>query len=149
MEEDRHLVKTWIAGTLSEKVLGHAIGTETSRNLWEVFNKAHSQACMVREFSLPTLVLGPAYVAFATTMLKPAIPSYADVVPSLQSHELQVLNPTVAFVSSTHTKNQRRVDINSFNSSGKGFTQSVQSTPINHNEAKKGDSPGNNREGNP
>ncbi|KAK2971873.1 hypothetical protein RJ640_000890 [Escallonia rubra] len=33
--------------------------------------------------------LGPKYESFATTMLKPHVPSYADLIPLLQSHELR------------------------------------------------------------
>jgi hypothetical protein len=34
-------------------------------------------------------VLGPEYESFATAMLKPPVPSYADLIPLLQSHELR------------------------------------------------------------
>ncbi|GAV65380.1 UBN2_3 domain-containing protein, partial [Cephalotus follicularis] len=46
------LVKAWITGTLSEEVLGHAVGTETSHNLWTVLTKAFSQTSEAREFEL-------------------------------------------------------------------------------------------------
>ncbi|GAV90443.1 UBN2_3 domain-containing protein [Cephalotus follicularis] len=46
------LVKAWITETLSEEVLGHAVRTETSQNLWTVLTKAFSQTSEAREFEL-------------------------------------------------------------------------------------------------
>nr|CAD1822622.1 unnamed protein product [Ananas comosus var. bracteatus] len=50
--------------------------------------------------------LGPQYESFATAMLKPPVPSYSDLIPLLQSHELRnkghESNPTnhsMAFIS--------------------------------------------------
>ncbi|GAV80630.1 UBN2_3 domain-containing protein, partial [Cephalotus follicularis] len=105
------LVKAWITGTLSEEVLGHVVGTETSQNLWTILNKAYTMSIanylnrfksifdqlhlvgkpvsdQLKVFLLLTN-LGPAYDAFTTMMLKPPMPSYAEVIPLLQSHELR------------------------------------------------------------
>ncbi|GAV87184.1 UBN2_3 domain-containing protein, partial [Cephalotus follicularis] len=46
------LIKTWITGTLSEEVLGHAVGTKSSKDLWTVLNEAFSQASEARELEL-------------------------------------------------------------------------------------------------
>uniref|UniRef100_A0A5K0V2P8 Uncharacterized protein n=1 Tax=Nymphaea colorata TaxID=210225 RepID=A0A5K0V2P8_9MAGN len=40
---------------------------------------------------LPLNGLGPEYESFITSMLKPPIPSYKEVVPLLQSHETMKL----------------------------------------------------------
>ncbi|GAV68267.1 LOW QUALITY PROTEIN: UBN2_3 domain-containing protein, partial [Cephalotus follicularis] len=129
------LVKAWITGTLSDHILGHVIGTESSHNLRTILTKAFSQTSETHEFELHSKMqyhlktntisiakylngfklifdhlhsigkpisdqrkvfllltnLGPAYDAFSTTML-PQVPSYADVIPLLQSHELRNQN---------------------------------------------------------
>ncbi|GAV65686.1 UBN2_2 domain-containing protein, partial [Cephalotus follicularis] len=126
------LVKVLITGTLSEEVLGHAVGTNSSKELWTVLNEAFSQASEAREFELQSKMqyhqktdsvtiteyinefksifdqlnsigkpvsdkrkvfvlltnLGPAYEAFSTTMLKPHVPSYSEIIPLLHIHEL-------------------------------------------------------------
>ncbi|GAV86547.1 UBN2_3 domain-containing protein [Cephalotus follicularis] len=38
------LIKVWITGTLYEEVLGHAVGTKSSKELWTVLSDAFSQA---------------------------------------------------------------------------------------------------------
>ncbi|GAV91166.1 UBN2_3 domain-containing protein, partial [Cephalotus follicularis] len=47
-----HLVKAWITRTLSEEVLDHAVGTETSQNLWTILTKDFSQTSEAREFEM-------------------------------------------------------------------------------------------------
>ncbi|GAV82460.1 UBN2_3 domain-containing protein [Cephalotus follicularis] len=46
------LVKAWITGMLSKKVLGHVLGIETSHNLWTILTKAFSQATTAQKFEL-------------------------------------------------------------------------------------------------
>ncbi|GAV71957.1 UBN2_2 domain-containing protein, partial [Cephalotus follicularis] len=196
------LVKAWITGTLSEEVLGHAVGTETSQNLWTVLTKAFSQTSEAREFELHSNMqyhlkidtmstadylnadylngfklifeqlhligkpisdqrkvfllltnLGPAYDAFFTMMLKLPVPSYADVIPLLQSHEprkrnfrINIVNQNMAFFSH---KNQKGGGSQGFNSRGRGFTQSMartsQSTNTNSNDTEKKNDQGGGR----
>ncbi|KAK2972647.1 hypothetical protein RJ640_003025 [Escallonia rubra] len=82
--------------------------------------------------------LGPKYESFATTMLKPPVPSYADLIPLLQSHELrnrghqsESFNHSMVYYSqrtSNGTKNSNKKGGNSyFTSKGKGFLQTGQS----------------------
>ncbi|KAK2970476.1 hypothetical protein RJ640_028565 [Escallonia rubra] len=82
--------------------------------------------------------LGPKYDSFATTMLKPPVPSYADLIPLLQSHELrnkghhsESFNHSMVYYSqrtSNGTKNTNKKGGNSyFTSKGKGFLQTGQS----------------------
>nr|CAD1837421.1 unnamed protein product [Ananas comosus var. bracteatus] len=79
--------------------------------------------------------LGPQYESFATAMLKPPVPSYSDLIPLLQSHELRnkghESNPTnhsMAFISQRYgggNKNTNRKNAGQFfTSKGKGFHQS-------------------------
>lgn len=80
--------------------------------------------------------LGPAFEAFSTTMLKPPVPSYAEVIPLLQSHALRIqshvpsaVNHASAFygerTSNGGRRNQKRGGNGSFTSRGKGFTQTA------------------------
>ena len=66
--------------------------------------------------------LGPRYESFSTTMLKPLVPSYNDLIPLLYSHELRnkslvsvQANPSFAFVGQ-HYSSQKRKSHSSFNS---------------------------------
>ncbi|KAF8396845.1 hypothetical protein HHK36_018480 [Tetracentron sinense] len=79
--------------------------------------------------------LGPKYEAFTTSMLKPPIPSYSDILPLLQSHELRNreyghtdVNPSMAFVGQRSNGGGRgfRGRGRGFNSRGCGFIQTGQ-----------------------
>uniref|UniRef100_A0A2N9EXT0 Uncharacterized protein n=1 Tax=Fagus sylvatica TaxID=28930 RepID=A0A2N9EXT0_FAGSY len=79
--------------------------------------------------------LGSRYESFSTTMLKPPVPSYLDLIPLLHSHELRNKsflidqpNPAVAFVGQRFNSNKGPQS--SFNSRGKGFHQSGSRPPI-------------------
>lgn len=143
------LVKSWIVGTLSEEVLGLAVGLKTAAQVWKALIDHYTQSSMAREFDLfaqlqrvekgnKTLAeylrefkricdqlnaigqplsdstkvfrllegLGDQYESFKTSMLRPPIPSYAEVVPQLQSYELrnkkvlsEQINSSMAFFS--------------------------------------------------
>ncbi|KAK2973116.1 hypothetical protein RJ640_027088 [Escallonia rubra] len=96
--------------------------------------------------------LGIGYESFITTMLKPPIPSYKEIVQLLQGHETmralhsaEVLgaNPHAAFVGQhTHGqhggKNNKRgkQGYDSFTSKGRGFAQASYSP--SHENAKRG-----------
>ncbi|GAV86735.1 UBN2_2 domain-containing protein, partial [Cephalotus follicularis] len=94
-----------------------------------IFDQLHSIGKPIsdqRKVFLFLTNLGPAYDAFSTTMLKPPVPSYADVIPMLQSHELRnrnfrinTVNQNMAFFSH---KNQKGGGSQGFNSRGRGFT---------------------------
>ncbi|KAF7149901.1 hypothetical protein RHSIM_Rhsim02G0228300 [Rhododendron simsii] len=126
------LVKAWITSTLSEEVLGLAVGLVTSREVWDALHTSFAQDSQTREFelncSLQSLTkdgrtiseyirsfkticdelnaigkpvsdknkvfqllhgLGPKYDNFTTTMLKPPMPSFTDLIPMLHNHELR------------------------------------------------------------
>ncbi|KAF3776070.1 hypothetical protein EJ110_NYTH47601 [Nymphaea thermarum] len=130
------LLRGWITGTLSEEVLGHVVGLETSEQVWRTLEEAYALDSQERECCLLQKLqthkkksmtmadyirifkntcdelqaigrpvndhtkvflllngLGPEYESFVTSMLKPPIPTYKDVIPLLQSHEtLKSLN---------------------------------------------------------
>ncbi|GAV72829.1 UBN2_3 domain-containing protein, partial [Cephalotus follicularis] len=50
------LIKAWITGTLFEAVLGHAVGTKSSKELWTVLSDAFSQASEAREFEFQSMM---------------------------------------------------------------------------------------------
>ncbi|GAV58726.1 UBN2_3 domain-containing protein, partial [Cephalotus follicularis] len=59
--------------------------------------------------------LGPTYEAFSTTMLKPPVPTYFEIIPLLHSHELRnkhhkpaEVNQSMAFYSNTNNKGKGR-----------------------------------------
>lgn len=83
--------------------------------------------------------LGPQYESFATTMLKPPVPFYADLIPLLQSHELrykghqsELVNYSMAFYGQQYGGDNNKNKYNnkkrgqSFTSKGKGFPQTGQ-----------------------
>ncbi|OMO81394.1 TMV resistance protein N-like protein [Corchorus olitorius] len=83
--------------------------------------------------------LRPNYDNFVTTMLKPLVPLYKDLIPLLQSHEARVQRhvsstPQVAFFGQRTFKNQNKRNFgqNHFSSKGKGFVQ----TKINKSRKK-------------
>ncbi|GAV79461.1 UBN2_3 domain-containing protein, partial [Cephalotus follicularis] len=122
-----------ITGTPAEEVLGHAVGTKSSTELWSALKEAFSQASEAREFELQSKLqyhqkiesmtiteylsefksifdqlnsigklvpdkrkvfllltnLGSAYDAFSTTMIKPSVPNYSEIIPLLYNHELR------------------------------------------------------------
>lgn len=96
----------------------------------------HSVSDQTKVFSLLT-GLGHKYEPFTTSMLKPPMPSYSEVVPLLQSYETRIslhnhdINTYTAFLTqksnskqnSKYTKNQH-----SFSSKGKGFAPATNST---------------------
>nr|CAD1837331.1 unnamed protein product [Ananas comosus var. bracteatus] len=127
------LVKSWIVGTLSEEVLGHAVGLQTAAEVWTALTNHFKQSSIAREFDLlaqlqhirkgnnplPTYLrnfksicdqlhaigkpvsdstkvfrllegLDESYEPFKTTMFRPPIPLYTEVVPQLQSYELRI-----------------------------------------------------------
>lgn len=79
--------------------------------------------------------LGPKYESFATTMPKPQVPSYVDLIPLLQSHELrssrhesESSNHSMAFYGQqsgggNKNNNNNRKGGQYFTSKGKGFPQ--------------------------
>lgn len=69
-------------------------------------------------------------------MLKPPLPSYVDVIPLLQSHELHnkghqenLGNPSMAFYSQKQYGGNKRGD-DTFTSKGKGYSQSSQKAAL-------------------
>jgi len=54
----------------------------------KLYNPSFYQSIKTKVFWLLS-GLGPEYESFATAMLKPPVPSYADLIPLLQSHELR------------------------------------------------------------
>ncbi|GAV69076.1 UBN2_3 domain-containing protein [Cephalotus follicularis] len=162
------LIKAWITGTLSEEVLGHAVRTKSSKELWTMLSDPFSQASEAREFEIQSMMqyhkkmesmtltqyvsglktifdqlnaigklvpdktkvfllitnLGPTYEAFSTTMLKPPVPTYSEIIPLLHSHELRnkhhkpaEVNQSMAFYSNTNNKGKDRSgNNNSFSS---------------------------------
>ncbi|KAK2989204.1 hypothetical protein RJ640_001433 [Escallonia rubra] len=149
------LVKAWITGTLSEEALGVVVGLKTSADVKKGnaslsdhlrdFKKTCDQLNAIgkpvtdqnKVFWLLS-GLGPKYESFATTMLKPHVPSYAELIPLLQSHELrnkghqsESFNHSMVYYSqrtSNGTKNSNKKGGNSyFTSKGKGFLQTGQS----------------------
>nr|CAD1835675.1 unnamed protein product [Ananas comosus var. bracteatus] len=46
------LVKSWIVGTLSEEVLGHAVGLQTAAEVWTALTNYFKQSSIAREFDL-------------------------------------------------------------------------------------------------
>ncbi|GKV51885.1 hypothetical protein SLEP1_g58504 [Rubroshorea leprosula] len=124
------LLRGWINGTLSEEVLGLAVGLETSAEIWNALEEAFAHSSQEQEFQLNQSMttmrkgndsiheyirkfkttcdelaaigkpmpdknkvfwllqgLGKEYENFVTTMLKPPVPSYHELVPLLKSHE--------------------------------------------------------------
>lgn len=83
--------------------------------------------------------LGPKYESFTTSMLKPPIPSYSDVIPILQSHEIRNQSHDFSFPNQNVALRQQRSNGNNrnnkgnwqeqgqFNSNGPGFIQAAQS----------------------
>ena len=86
--------------------------------------------------------LGSRYESFSTTMLKPPVPSYLDLIPLLHSHELRNKsfltdqpNPAMAFVGQRFNSNKGPQS--SFNSRGKGFHQSGSRPPYTPRNAQQ------------
>ncbi|GAV68980.1 UBN2_2 domain-containing protein, partial [Cephalotus follicularis] len=175
------LIKGWITGTLAEEVLGQAIGTKSSMELWSALKEAFSPASEVREFELQSKLqyhqktesmtiteylsefksifdqlnsigkpvpdkrkvfllltnLGSSYEAFSTTMLKPPVRSYSEIITILRSHELRnknnkpvATNQSMASYTNAGNKGKGRgSNTNSFSSKGRGFSQTVSRTP--------------------
>ena len=80
--------------------------------------------------------LGPSYETITTTMLKPLVPSYDDVSPLSQSHDLhnkghQIFgaNPAMVFYGQETNGGHRKGESN-FSSKGRGFPQSGQKAPF-------------------
>nr|CAD1838639.1 unnamed protein product [Ananas comosus var. bracteatus] len=46
------LVKSWIVGTLSKEVLGHAVGLQTAAEVWTALTNHFKQSSIAREFDL-------------------------------------------------------------------------------------------------
>nr|CAD1832050.1 unnamed protein product [Ananas comosus var. bracteatus] len=173
------LVKSWIVGTLSEEVLGHAVGLQTAAEVWTALTNHFKQSSIAREFDLlaqlqhirkgnnplPTYLrnfksicdqlhaigkpvsdstkvfrllegLDESYEPFKTTMFRPPIPLYTEVVPQLQSYELRIKrhsspapDVSMAFVSQRGRGSNRhrgRGRGHNFNSRGRGFPQTTQ-----------------------
>ncbi|KAF6136971.1 hypothetical protein GIB67_030735 [Kingdonia uniflora] len=87
--------------------------------------------------------LRPRYESFSTAMLKPPVPSYVDLIPLLQSHDLrqkshvfEPANPTLAFVSqqSTQRFSPKHTSPQPFTSRGRGFSQSNSRPSYNHRQ---------------
>nr|CAD1817045.1 unnamed protein product [Ananas comosus var. bracteatus] len=81
------LVKSWIMGTFSEEVLGYAVGLQTAAEVWtsicdqlQAIGKPVSDSTKV--FRLLE-GLDESYVPFKTTIFRPPIPLYTEVVPQL------------------------------------------------------------------
>ena len=86
--------------------------------------------------------LGPRYESFTTSMLKPPIPSYSDLIPLLQSHEAIKMahspspytqpHQTEAFVgqriSGGRGHGRGRFNTPQFSSHGRGFVQTEQNS---------------------
>lgn len=184
------LLRGWITGTLSEEILGHAVGLETSAAVWKALENAFAQSSQAREFQLEAEIsllqkgdmslthylskfkrlcddlvaigkpisdekkvfcllkgLGPNYDSFTTSMLKPPIPSYTDLIPLLQSHEAikqahvphHYTHPkqTEAFVGQRFSEGNgcagaNRSNNRQFTSNGRGFIQT------GHNPSRHG-----------
>ena len=177
------LLRGWIVGTLSEEVLGLAVGLETSAKVSKALTEHFARSTDDREFYLTTKMnlhnrknfksindyirafkeicdelnaigrpigeqqkvfgllkgLGNSYESFYTTMLKPPVPAYNDVVQLLQSHEnmkslytTEATNDHTAFLSQKFKNNNKYYKNNikqgqtSFSSKGRGFTQAFQ-----------------------
>nr|CAD1833530.1 unnamed protein product [Ananas comosus var. bracteatus] len=173
------LVKSWIVGTLSEEVLGHAVGLQTAAEVWTALTNHFKQSSIAREFDLlaqlqhirkgnnplPTYLrnfksicdqlhaigkpvsdstkvfrllegLDESYEPFKTTMFRPPIPLYTEVVPQLQSYELRIKrhsspapDVSMAFVLQRGRGSNRhrgRGRGHNFNSRGRGFPQTTQ-----------------------
>lgn len=192
------LLRGWIVGTLSEEVLGLAVGIETSAAVWKALSEYFARNTKDREFFLMQKMhlhskqnyktindyirgfkeicdeldaigksmedqqkvfgllkgLGKGYRSFVTSMMKPPIPSYNDVIQLLQSHEnmksfhcsASATDEHSAFFAQNknngkHFRNNRQGQVpfnmqgqnplnrqgqNSFNSKGRGFPQAVQ-----------------------
>lgn len=58
--------------------------------------------------------LGSDYESFVTTMMKPSIPSFDELLPMVQNHELRV-NKNLVILKANRVKTQK------FSSQGKGF----------------------------
>ncbi|KAF6136064.1 hypothetical protein GIB67_000468 [Kingdonia uniflora] len=76
-------------------------------------------------------------------MLKPSVPSYVDLIPLLQSHDIrpkshvfEPTNPTLAFISqqSTQRFNPKNNSPQPFTSRGRGFSQSSSRPSYNHRQ---------------
>ncbi|GKV11134.1 hypothetical protein SLEP1_g22416 [Rubroshorea leprosula] len=169
------LLRGWINGTLSEEVLGLAVGLETSAEIWNALEEAFAHSSQEQEFQLNQSMttmrkgndsihkyirkfkttcdelaaigkpvpdknkvfwllqgLGKEYENFVTTMLKPPVPSYHELVPLLKSHEARTQLhdssaqevPQMAFYNKQTNggQNRRRGNgYNHFNSKGRGF----------------------------
>ncbi|GKV51884.1 hypothetical protein SLEP1_g58503 [Rubroshorea leprosula] len=169
------LLRGWINGTLSEEVLGLAVGLETSAEIWNALEEAFAHSSQEQEFQLNQSMttmrkgndsiheyirkfkttcdelaaigkpipdknkvfwllqgLGKEYENFVTTMLKPPVPSYHELVPLLKSHEARTQLhdssaqevPQMAFYNKQTNGGQNRCrgnGYNHFNSKGRGF----------------------------
>ncbi|KAJ0100628.1 hypothetical protein Patl1_21736 [Pistacia atlantica] len=139
-ENDDRLLRGWIIGTLAEEALNHVIGLDTSAQVWAALKEAlaaigHMVADKNKVFSL-LKGLGARYEPFTTSMLKPPMPSYNEVIPLLQSYEtrLNLHSPEssqyTAFYADKNVpkyvpKNPKTT--NNFSSKGRGFILANQS----------------------
>ncbi|GAV86687.1 UBN2 domain-containing protein [Cephalotus follicularis] len=107
--------------------------TEYLSEFKSIFDQLNSVGTRQEEsLSPPHMKLGSAYEAFSTTMLKPPVPSYSEIIPLLHSHELRninnksaAVNQSMAFYTNTNNKGKNRGNSNSFSSKGRGFSQTA------------------------
>ncbi|KAK2969264.1 hypothetical protein RJ640_004058 [Escallonia rubra] len=88
------LLRGWITGTLSEEVMGLVIGSMKAIHQPRIFNEICDDFATIgkpvedREKVFQLLKgLGNGFEAFVTSMFKPPVPSYKEVISLLQSHE--------------------------------------------------------------